>query len=397
MQGMKRHILWQEPGVRAVDPITGAVLELPDGSCLADLDRASGFYFLAQPRCTWANWELTYRCPQECLHCFQPKGLPAADPHLTPEAIRHALRILQTWLPGEISLTGGDPATVANLPEVIRATTEALPRADIRILTTGPGLAERDDLAELLRLCAQVGATLHFTALSGCHDAHDAVVGRQGSFQALAEMHAACAEAGLRTEIRLHLLRGGPSDWSQDLEVIAGLGPDVLHFSSLLYPPRAGTTDCRWRELLPTIADIRAALCDDLFTAIAAEYVSFEPLCASGCQVLTILPDGRIAGCDVAPMDSAACDAAAAADCADLWRARQTRPSECGECEWRDWCRFCRPAWDGLGEHYCRLVGSAARHVRRRSAQYIGQGAAPVEPETFPAALRGGAGGGPGD
>jgi len=386
VEPFKRHIVWLERGRKAADAITGTVVQLDSDhstGAMGVADRARRFYFWSQPPGSWINWELTWQCPQACRHCFQPLRRSEERLSWSRSQWETVVQALSRWEPSELSLTGGDPALVQELPQILLYLRQAMPQTHLRLLTTGPGLRSREDLQEILAGCAQAQITLHLTCLAPTPQRHDELTHRPGSFTDLQDLAESASAAGVPLELRLHLFHGPLSSWQEAAEWAETLAPGRWYASSLLYPPRYHGAAGTWQRLLPSIATLRQALADDLFAPLAAEYVTFEPVCGSGCQVLSVDPAGRIHGCDVAVPDANAPPIEQVEDSMDVaqaWRQAQRRPERCGNCEWRSWCRYCPAVSEVLGEHYCRLVDLAARHVRRRLRAYLESGAEPVYP-----------------
>jgi len=155
-----------------------------------------------QHTCT-AVVEVTQRCGLGCPVCYASAGADnASDPAAADLALRLA-RLRRDAGPCNVQLSGGEPTTRDDLPEIIRAAREQR-FGLVQLNTNGLRLADEPGYARSL---AQAGLQSVFLQFDGPDEACLVLRGQRLAARKLAALDA-CAEAGLGVVLVPTLVRG---------------------------------------------------------------------------------------------------------------------------------------------------------------------------------------------
>ena len=153
---------------------------------------------------THATIAVTARCNSRCAMCdiWKRKAPPEAEPSLyfrLPESLQN------------INLTGGEPYLRQDLPQIVLAVRERLPKARVVISTNGLAF---DDItaatAEILRIQPHVGIRI---SLDGRPDTHDALRGvKSAHYNALRTLAALKHEGVADLGLAYTMCRGNESE-----------------------------------------------------------------------------------------------------------------------------------------------------------------------------------------
>jgi len=185
---------------------------------------------------------VTRTCNLACEHCFVP-GLPCPAPEASALLTVEEVRRLAPTLPrlGTLSITGGEPFTRRDLPELVEAFLAPGRIRSLMLVTNG---WFTDRILETVRatLAHDIDRLIVRISLDGPPEIHDRIRRQQGSY-----------ERAVETFSRLRLLR--PSDQRLQmgtnttyqarnrevvedfLETLAGLGPDTISLNYLRGQP----------------------------------------------------------------------------------------------------------------------------------------------------------------
>lgn len=125
---------------------------------------------------TTAVIQLTRRCNLDCDHCYTAPLGAGRDPTLSAELYRGLLDDLRGCGARSVSLVGGEPFLLPDLPQRIAEAVERGFRPDL--VTNGAPATERK-----LAACASAGLEKLVVSIDGLEGSHDAMRGR-GSFRA---------------------------------------------------------------------------------------------------------------------------------------------------------------------------------------------------------------------
>jgi len=300
----------------------------------------------------FAVWEVTYRCPLRCRHCYlagkrDEDELSAAEGKaLLADMARLGVLFL--------SLTGGEPLLREDLFDIVD---EALTLGFTwQLLTSGTLLDEERARRVAERTPLAVEVSLH-----GLEKTHEWITGVDGSFRAAVAALERLARLDLTVNVKMSLTPRGLKDLPGLRSLCRTLGAN-LKVSTMMFP------DCEGR---PTPEDLRL---DD---QLLAQYISESeigpsdplvqraplrddgPLCGAGRSSFSVSPGGDVRPCLtlVEP-----CGNVRSAPLGDIWHSkamaafrRLTTSSRkgCLDCEHAEFCNFCpglaeREAGDAL-------------------------------------------------
>jgi len=131
-----------------------------------------------------ANFAVTYRCTSRCKTCNIWKIEDQRLGELTHEEIEGVFRVNRDFLGDvrSIQITGGEPYTRDDLPEIVLSIHDSLPRTHFWTATNGyaPERIERQTLEMLESLDGQrLGVSV---SIDGMEETHDAIRGVSGSY-----------------------------------------------------------------------------------------------------------------------------------------------------------------------------------------------------------------------
>ncbi|HMA96348.1 MAG TPA: radical SAM protein [Polyangiaceae bacterium] len=261
---------------------------------------------------TYAVWEVTLRCNQQCRFCGTRAGRAGPDELNTDEA-RELIRQLAEVGVREVSMHGGEAYLRQDLCELVRAIREHGMAATM--VTGGRGLTP-----EVARSLKDVDVTAVSVSIDGPRDVHDALRGFKGSFDgaiaALNHLEAVGISVGANSQVNrenlphLHALydalRKHPLyGWQVQLMVPMGRAADE---------PGLWLEPYHLLELMPVLAELRRRADLDKIPLWPGDNVGyfgpFEDLlrgdrvpdgCSSGCGggvlAIGIEANGDIKGC----------------------------------------------------------------------------------------------------
>jgi MoaA/NifB/PqqE/SkfB family radical SAM enzyme len=124
------------------------------------------------------------------------------------------------------TISGGEPTTRADLPDLIRALRDAgAPR--LGLATDGLALTRKRVVSDLKKDGLE---RVRFPFHSGRVDAHDWIVDTPGAARKVRRAIETCAAAGLQVEIEIVVTRPTTPYLSETIEVLSTLGARVVHF-----------------------------------------------------------------------------------------------------------------------------------------------------------------------
>jgi len=193
--------------------------------------------------------ELTYRCPLHCPYCSNPVQYPKGDELSTAEWTRvfqEAARLGAL----HIGLSGGEPLSREDLPELVRAATEA--ELYTNLITSAVGLSEK-------RAKELAGAGLNSVQIS--FQAHEPILADEiaGANVHQRKLQAAkiALEAGLALSINAVLHRSNLGFLEQIIELAGSLGATRLELANVQY---YGWALLNRDKLLPTREQVETAI-----------------------------------------------------------------------------------------------------------------------------------------
>ena len=265
------------------------------------------------------QWHITNRCNLRCAHCYQAsygEDPPGYDRllHVLEQYVRlltHlGARTGGRWLPGQITLTGGEPLLHPSFFDLLAAFARYRSRFRFAVLTNGSLID--GDLADRLR---RYDPSFVQVSLEGGADTHDRIRG-QGSFErtALAVKH--LVSSGVRAFVSFTAHRGNYHEFPEVARVAADLGVAKV-WADRLIPCGSGAQmhdDLLTPEETREFFGIMASAKQELHHVAAATEVGMarslqflvaggRPYrCSAGNSLITVMPNGDLYPCRRMPV-----------------------------------------------------------------------------------------------
>jgi pyrroloquinoline quinone biosynthesis protein E len=331
-------------------------------------------------------YEVTARCDNRCLYCYNVWKLPGASPpaELPPNEaralVRRVARARGRSRPAQISFTGGEPLLRDDLETLVaEATAAGLPA---NLITNG----RRLDAARARALVAAGCRLVEIPLLGPSSAEHDALAGAPGAFEGAVRAVGAARSAGARVVAAFVATRRNVRLAADTARLALALGADGFMFLRF-NPGGAGAT--RIDDLLPgpeQLVDALRALRDvqvrgglPVSVSVPIPPCVIDPaemngiahgFCAAGTEnaYLGLSPDGRLRPCNHSPTilgDARHTPIARLLDRPEYRRFCAAVPPECRRCPHFDSCRAgCRAAAESCFGDPGRLEPLAAAHGR---------------------------------
>lgn len=120
-------------------------------------------------------WDPTYACPYRCIHCYSESGRRPARQR-SEEEMRRIIDAFLSVGPHSISIAGGEPLVLKNLPDLVSQVTAA--GVAVSINTSGWGMT-----AELAGRLLSAGASVRVSLDASTPETNDRIRGRAGAFE----------------------------------------------------------------------------------------------------------------------------------------------------------------------------------------------------------------------
>ncbi len=253
--------------------------------------------------------ELTYRCNQRCVHCFNPGAAHCPNEHpsrgtdeLTTKELSILLEELASMGVYTVTFSGGEASQRSDLLEILERAKHL--GFSFNLFTNGQMSAK---LVE--DICLLWPRTVGVSLYSVVPDIHDATTGVPGSFhQTLHALRMLC-DAGIRATIKSPLMRHTVFGYKRLLALadeLNALPQFDLHISASV----DGDTACTVHQLLDeevlslVMRDPRAAMYVglDVPNVGRRQRPVNQRVCGAGKFSLSISPDGTIYPCNSLPL-----------------------------------------------------------------------------------------------
>jgi PqqA peptide cyclase len=201
-------------------------------------------------------WEVTSRCDQECLYCYNiwTTGGPTRPVDLDTNGAKRVLANLAAGAPRlkSLTLSGGEPLLRDDLATLIAEARSLLPHTQINIATNGRNL-DRDKANGLK---AAGIAVIQLTLLSANPKTHDSLTGRPGSFDRVIAAIACAKAAGMLVAVFFVAMRRNIPDFSGAARLALAVGADTVIFNR--FQPGGRALEL-WKELTPAVSQLEEA------------------------------------------------------------------------------------------------------------------------------------------
>jgi radical SAM protein with 4Fe4S-binding SPASM domain len=283
----------------------------PDSACpIHDLELETTAPFSTKPSAPYRmDLALTYRCNNDCAHCYNPRPAfhhqPSTSSELSTEEWKLILnRLWEIGIP-HIIFTGGEPTLRNDLPELI-AFAQAL--GQVTGLNTNARILRDPDYVQQL-----VNSGLdHVQITLESHDPaiHDQMVASKGAWEQTV--------AGIRNTLvtklfvmtNTTLLTCNVSSLAGTLDFLADLGLPTVGLNALIYSGRGAKVGTGLPEsALPPLLELARAKVQAhnqrLIWYTPTQYCNFDPVllelgvkgCTAALYNMCIEPDGNVLPC----------------------------------------------------------------------------------------------------
>jgi len=249
-----------------------------------------------------AFFELTYRCNERCVHCFNPRSTLDHSKELTTSEIITTLVELEAMGTYCVTFSGGEVSLRPDFFEILRDAK----RCNFAISVYTNGQTPLEWIEELATFFPQtVGVSLY----SANPEIHDATTLRKGSFEQSVRAIETLVKHGIRTTIKCPLMNHTVHGYKELLVLCDRLG-GIPQFDVHICP--ATDSDCsrtihqiRDPNILALMfREPRLPLYVDLNTQNQgrAQRAMDDSICGAGHSSLSICPDGTVYPCNCLPI-----------------------------------------------------------------------------------------------
>ena len=175
-----------------------------------------------------ASVELTYRCNQKCVHCYQ-QGLSAAENELSASKVKGILKQLADSGCLFLSLTGGEPLLRPDFWEIAEFAKKNNFALTLQTNGTLINKAQAKRIKELNFI------QVHISLLGAKAKTHDAITGLAGSFEKSINAARLLRDKGLTVFLKATLLKENAAEL-EDMDLLAKSLGALTIFSPIVYP-----------------------------------------------------------------------------------------------------------------------------------------------------------------
>lgn len=297
-----------------------------------------------------ALFELTYRCPEKCVHCYLEPDLCSQkytediDAELSTEKIKELLDQLEELNVMEITFTDGEPFARKDIFEILKYANSK--RFSINIFSNAI-LLNDSDIEKLSKLRINC---FHASVYSHISQKHDSITRIQGSFARTVSTLRKLSENGIYVNFKFVLMESNKDDFDGVIELAKSMGASVQLISSIS-PSANGNCD---------IADL--GVCNDIdleniiqrwnnisdYSCYNGDFSKDDPICEAGRNCLCIDPYGKVKPCNA--FDYVIGDVNETS-LGDIWKHSEKLKSwqnatkidlkDCYDCQYASACNFC--------------------------------------------------------
>ena len=318
-------------------------------------------------------FEVTYRCPERCVHCYlEPSALAeqyAEDRagELTTDEIRGVLDQLAALNVMDVTFTGGEPFVREDMFEILRYAHDK--GFALQIFSNGI-LLEESDVERLSRLRIHC---FHSSIYSHVPEKHDRITGIKGSFEKTVRVLRDLSERGVYVNFKFVLMEQNKDDFPGVIALSRRIGASVQLISSVSPSARG---NCAMTELsVRSDEDLRRAieLWNEIsdFQSYAGVFSPDDPICEAGRNSVSINPYGIVTPCNAFHYELGS---VRKSTIRDLWNGSEKLKkwqamtkgdlSGCRDCTYRSCCSFCPGNALTLSGNMLENYGEACRQAR---------------------------------
>lgn len=295
-------------------------------------------------------FEVTYRCPERCVHCYlEPEAL--ADQYardsageLTTDEICGILDQLAELNVMDVTFTGGEPFARDDMFDILQYAHGK--GFALQIFSNGI-LLEESDVARLSELRIHC---FHSSIYSHIPEKHDRITGIQGSFEKTVRVLCDLSERGIYVNFKFVLMEQNKDDFPGVIALSRSIGASVQLISSV--SPSARGNCAIAEQSVKHDEDLRKAIqlwntISD-FQSYAGGFSQDDPICEAGRNSVSINPYGIVTPCNAFHYEIGN---VRKSTIFELWNGSEKLKkwqgltkgdlSGCRDCTYRSCCSFC--------------------------------------------------------
>jgi PqqA peptide cyclase len=331
--------------------------------------------------------ELTHRCPLKCPYCSNPMELLKRSEELSTDEWIDVFRQAAAMGVLQLHLSGGEPASRRDLPELLSGAVEAGLYSNL--ITSGVGLRE-----ETYRDLVARGLDHVQLSIQGVDSATaDRIGGYRGGFETKLRVAGWIGESGVPLTVNAVMHRQNLDRLEETIDLAVRLGARRLEIAHTQYH---GWAYANRAWLMPTAEQVARAgeiareAAERLKGVMVIDYVTPDHLaqypkpCMGGWGRvgLNVTPSGRVLPCHAAEtITSLTFDTVRDRPLKEIWetgsaftafRGVEWMPDPCRSCDrrFKDWggCRCQAFAWNGDAATVDPVCVKAPNHAEMRAA-----------------------------
>jgi radical SAM protein with 4Fe4S-binding SPASM domain len=336
--------------------------------------------------------ELTFRCNEKCIHCFNPRSKYDASTDLTTDEVLKLINDLYVAGIYDIAFTGGEVSLRDDFCTILNECRKL--NLAFSVSTNGQMPPEK-----LERILSYYPHTIGISIYSANPEIHDAITGVKGSFERSLQAVKTCIAAGFRTKAKCPLMSHTVHGYKELLKLCDDIGAIPMFDVHI-----AATSDGNQKVCLNQITDekILSQMFRDQRLPLAIDEhlpdrgrlvrAIDQCVCGAGLVSLGITPDGSVYPCNNLPIELGNIRQQSIID---IWQSSETLKAwksvvlndfnECGMYSECSYCQLCpgitmTETNDALGksEKLCRTA-----KVRRDIDRQLAAGLVPPIDEDF--------------
>lgn len=250
-----------------------------------------------------AFFELTYRCNERCVHCFNPRSSFDHCNDLSTDEVLGILHELESMGTYHITLSGGEAMLRSDFFDILDEAKNL--NFSTNVFTNGQ-LPEK----HVHKLATFFPQTVGVSLYSINAETHDATTGCQGSYEKTVRTIRILTEYGIRVAVKCPLMNHTVHGYKKIIEFCDEMGA-VPQFDLHISPATDGNSACSVHQVLdPEILsllfrDPRISLYVDAGQPNHGRHGKpiSGPVCGAGRESLSICPDGTVYPCNSLPIN----------------------------------------------------------------------------------------------
>lgn len=326
-----------------------------------------------------ALMEITYRCPEKCVHCYLEPDKRAEEyrvemqKELSTEEIYSVLNQLAELNVLDLTITGGEPFARRDCFEIL----EYAKKKGFASSIYSNAILLSDE--ELFRIADLRIYCFHASLYSHIPEKHDRVTGIKGSFDKTVGVLRKLSMLDVYVNIKFVLMEQNKDDLPGMVALARKIGAS-MQLISCVSPSARG--NCQLSNLsVHTYEDLKKVILQWNETFGKPEISAFSkehPICEAGRNDVCINPYGIVTPCNAFPYEIGN---VRKQSIADIWHHSEALKkwqhttkkdlTDCGECEYAAYCNFCPGNALQYSGNMFQKYEEACRQARAQFEAYI--------------------------